>query len=113
MKRFKQIGAGLILALLLVFTINSRAEAVADFKACWTTGAPENLLLVNYFSFVGEDTYSINGKVLDPLGAPHLLFSGTMVFGTTEAVGSIALTQFGDPNFLVGNLSTMTLTWRH
>ena len=103
----KRIAAGILLAVLLTFTIHSKAEAVADFKACWAGPAPESYVLVMYFSFVGEDTYSVNGKVLDPPGS-GALFSGTAVFGATEIVGSLALAQTTS-EWMHGELGTFTL----
>ena len=110
MKRFKQIGAGLILALLLTFTLHSNSEAVADFKACWITPpALGSSVVVVYFSFVGEDTYSVHVKVLSSSGVPELWGAGTMVFGATHIVGSMAMSSVGDPDALGGYLSSGTI----
>ena len=110
MKIFKRFAMGFILAILLVFTLHSKADAVADFKACWTpTGAPAEGMLVVYFSFVGEDVYSVNAKVLDFTGVVELAGSGTMVFGATETIGSMALTSTDQPGVMGGELVAVTL----
>ena len=108
MKSLKRVIAGLLLALLLVFTLNSKAEAVADFKACWTTGATDNILAVMYFSFTGEDTYSVNGKITDPGGVLYGAMSGTAVFGATEIVGSATDVKTFDSE-LIASLSIFTI----
>ena len=109
MKAFKRFATGFILALLLVFTLNSRAEAVADFKACWLTGASDNSIVVIYFTFVGDDVYSINMKGLNSVGDVDLAGSGTMVFGTTEVIGSAAVTSINHPGVMTGEMITLTL----
>ena len=90
MKSFKRIAAGILLAVLLIFSLHSRAEAVADFKACWTE-PEDNGTIVLYLSFVGDDIYSVNGKALYSDGALDWAASGTIVIGATEAVASLVL----------------------
>ena len=107
MKIFKSFAVGFFVALLLVCTINSKAEAVADIKACWTMDG--SFPVVIYLTHVGDDIYSANGKIIDSSqNKTCIAMSGTAVVGATEATVSVAFTMYCDAVWMDGTFGTFT-----